>query len=251
MGRGAVVFGVLAFAGAAAVGFGLRLPLSVLAPDAVAEAAARGVTLDPQSTLAQGSAAAGVGNSAKTAIDWRLAGVSLRPLGVRVPLRFQGLADGQSEAVIGAFGALVRDAVVTVDAVDLGLLPVLAPAGLVRLRLDQASIDRAGQLAPGLAAQLAWQGAQVTLDKPIALGDISGAVVSARATRLRWDVTNQGGDVGIGGTIALDLAQGRRVDIDVLITPRAGGFDPAFAALLAQWGVQEAGGYRIRRSVRG
>jgi len=159
-----------------------------------------------------------------------------------------------SAAAIGAPRAEVnvRDGHAVFRELDL-VLPAAWIAGASGVRLGWrpggevavtiAALDWSPPSSRG-EARIVWRGAQIAPaagGSPLELGTVS-ATLSAAGDRLAGPISNQGGDVAIGGEFSARAGQEARITLT--LTPRRAD-DTALARALAGIGTPDGAGWRV------
>jgi len=207
--------------------------------------------IDTEGTVwdARGVLAAG---TARIPLAWRIDPSAL----VRREIRMHFIrGDGSSST------APKGEVAIRANAVELSDVDATIPAGFIGafigagsgsnaasliggdIRLDTALLEWAPPASRG-DVRLMWRGAWLTAPgsvEPVALGDIA-ATFSAAGDRISGPVSNTGGDLGVGGTIALTAGGG--LQLSLLLTPRRAD-DRQLARALSMIGAPEGTGWRV------
>lgn len=175
-------------------------------------------------------------------VSWRVAGVSLAPVGVRLDLTIDGpggLASGT--AVTSPSGGPLQVQHLTgkilpgVMAAMLGIDQV-AITGTLDLDLASAEFDPALGRLTEVDGRLDWRGAAVTAPIALSFGDASLALVPRDDGAIDARVLTMGGDLGVDGTVVVETDGRFRVEAGITTTPAVSGQLASGLALLAPAG---------------
>ena len=112
--------------------------------------------------------------------------------------------------------------------------------------IDRVDVDLRSRNINELTGVVHWDGARLDLVPGIDFGAVKALLSAPASDRIRLDVVNAGGTMGLSGTIVISL--NGDVELDLLLEPRPGtGSLPA--DVLALVATPEGAGWRLRQTV--
>jgi general secretion pathway protein N len=230
----------------------LAAALAVFAPAALVgaplEEFSRGrlALAEPEGTVWRGRGVLAAGPDSRLALAWSIDAWPLLRGELRMHLRpFDNggrLPRGEISVSRGKLAVRELDVEIPAD-----MLRVAAGTNAIRVSGDVRVASRSLDWSPpvsGGKAELVWRDASIAgpIGAPIALGSVT-TVVSSTDGGFSGSVANQGGDLGVLGTVAWRSEAGREVSLH--LAPRSAD-KSQLADLLAAIGTPEGAGWRVR-----